>query len=106
MPHYKDQAGKVHFLENASHAAMLPAGCVEITNEEAAALVAPQGPGNRRAEIAGRLMEIDAASIRPAREISAALSVGQLAPDFAKNKLAALEYEAATLRAELAALNA
>lgn len=41
MPHYKDATGKLYFLDDASHADLLPAGCVAITLEEAAAL-APQ----------------------------------------------------------------
>lgn len=58
----------------------------------------------RRAEIIGRLSAIDAASVRPQREVIAALAAGDPAPAFAVDKLAALEAEAAQLRAELAAL--
>lgn len=60
----------------------------------------------RRVEIIGRLSAIDAASVRPQREVIAALAAGDPAPAFAVEKLAALEAEAAQLRAELAALNA
>lgn len=36
MPHYKDQNNQMHFIDNAEDAAKyLPAGCVEITDEEA-----------------------------------------------------------------------
>ena len=41
MPHYKDQSGALHFLDSADFAYLLPAGCVEITDEEAEALSAP-----------------------------------------------------------------
>ena len=61
--------------------------------------------GRRRAEILARLAEIDAESIRPAREISAAFAAGQPAPTFAIAKLAALESEAADLRADLRGLS-
>ena len=58
----------------------------------------------RRAEILARLAEIDAESIRPAREVSAALTSGQPAPAFSVSKLSALESEADALRAELRGL--
>lgn len=58
----------------------------------------------RRQEIMARLAEIDAASARPLRDVVGALVAGQMAPEFAAGKLAALEAEAATLRAELAGL--
>lgn len=35
MPHYKDPQNKVHFLDDVAHANLLPAGCVQITNDEA-----------------------------------------------------------------------
>lgn len=68
--------------------------------EISTALLKPQ----RRAAIAARLAAIDAATVRPSREIAAALADGKPAPAFAKNKLATLEAEAAALRAELATL--
>lgn len=58
----------------------------------------------RRLEILGRLAEIDAQSARPLRDVVGALVAGQPAQEFAAGKLAALESEAATLRAELAGL--
>lgn len=61
----------------------------------------PRMPEARRAEIIAALEAIDAASIRPAREIAAALAAGKDAPKYALDKLSALEEEAATLRAEL-----
>lgn len=60
----------------------------------------------RRAEILARMTAIDAESIRPAREISAALTAAQALPPFTSAKLATLEAEAATLRAELRDLQA
>jgi len=38
MPNFKDTAGKLHFLDDASFAHLLPEGCVEITDAEAAAI--------------------------------------------------------------------
>jgi hypothetical protein len=35
MPHYKDQNNRVHYLGNPNNEYMLPAGCVQITDEEA-----------------------------------------------------------------------
>ncbi|WP_194786614.1 hypothetical protein [Rhodocyclus gracilis] len=61
----------------------------------------PDVPAQRRAEILTRLVMIDTESIRPAREITAAIAAGQPAPEFAASKLTALEAEAAALRAEL-----
>lgn len=64
------------------------------------------GTTQRRAEIMMRLAAIDTESIRPAREVSAALAAGQLAPAFSVSKIAALEAEAAALRNELRELPA
>lgn len=58
----------------------------------------------RRGEIAARLLDIDQASIRPARAVAAALAAGKPAPTFDANRLAALETEAAALRAEMAGI--
>lgn len=41
MPNYKDTDNKVHFLDDAAFAHLLPDGCVPITDEEALSL-APQ----------------------------------------------------------------
>jgi hypothetical protein len=38
MPHYKDLNNGLHFIDDASFANLLPIGCVEITDAEAAAL--------------------------------------------------------------------
>lgn len=59
---------------------------------------------DRRADILARLAVIDTESIRPYREISAALADGGAGPAFAIEKLAALEREATSLRIELRGL--
>lgn len=41
MPFYKDQAGAIHFLDDANFAHLLPDGSVGITDEEAATLQKP-----------------------------------------------------------------
>lgn len=41
MPYFKDQTGGLHFLDDAAFAYLLPEGCVEITDTEAAALQKP-----------------------------------------------------------------
>lgn len=41
MPHFKDKTGGLHFLNDASFAHLLPEGCVEISDTEAAQLQAP-----------------------------------------------------------------
>lgn len=64
---------------------------------------APYVP-SRADVIRGRLAQIDRESIRPARAVAAALAASQTVPAFDAAKLAALETEAAALRAELAAL--
>ena len=38
MPHYKDTQNKLHWLDSVEHESYLPAGCIQITNEEANAL--------------------------------------------------------------------
>lgn len=58
----------------------------------------------RRAEILDRLSAIDTDSIRPAREISAAIAAGQPAPAISVDKLTALESDADSLRTELRGL--
>jgi len=38
MPHYKDTQNKLHWLDSSEHESYLPAGSVQITDEEAEAL--------------------------------------------------------------------
>ena len=58
----------------------------------------------QRAAIAGELAKVDAASARPARAVAVALGQGKAAPAFDVAKLQTLEAQAASLRAELAAI--
>ena len=44
MPNYKDPQGGLHVLDDAAYAYLLPAGCVPITEAEAAALSSPPAP--------------------------------------------------------------
>lgn len=41
MPYFRDPQSKLHFLDDRAFSHMLPDGCVEITDEEAALLRAP-----------------------------------------------------------------
>jgi len=41
MPYYKDKNSKVHYLDSAEFEHLLPAGCVQITDAEAAAILNP-----------------------------------------------------------------
>jgi hypothetical protein len=43
MPHYKDTGNKLHWLDDAYYEYLLPAGSVQITDEEAESL-RPQPP--------------------------------------------------------------
>ena len=44
MPNYKDTNNKLHFLDDASFAHLLPTGCVTITAEEAESIHISQLP--------------------------------------------------------------
>ena len=45
MPHYKDLNDRLHFLDSIEHSHLLPEGCIQLTDEEAAPLLpAPPGP--------------------------------------------------------------
>jgi hypothetical protein len=59
-----------------------------------------------KANIQATLNKIDEQKIRPSSEIAAALASGQQAQSYSVNKLQTLEAQAATLRAQLAALPA
>jgi hypothetical protein len=58
----------------------------------------------RRSEITARLLAIDTESVRPLRAALIEQAAGKPAPAFERGKLAALETEAAALRAELQAI--
>lgn len=69
MPHYKDTNGKLHFLDDAHYAYLLPPGSVPITDEEAAQISAaasvPESVTMRQARLAllasGALTSVNAA---------------------------------------------
>ncbi|MCG8991822.1 DUF4376 domain-containing protein [Laribacter hongkongensis] len=42
MSYYKDQDGRVHFLESADYEILLPTGCTQISDAEAAELLVPE----------------------------------------------------------------
>lgn len=91
MPTYKDPQNKLHFLDEARHAYLLPAGCVVITEVEASAIRnAPKTPAEIAAETSAaalrELAAIDAASIRSMREWIAAQPT---APQILKDREAA-----------------
>ncbi len=41
MPYFKDKSGKLHFLESTDDAHLLPEGCIQISDENAAAMAEP-----------------------------------------------------------------
>jgi hypothetical protein len=52
MPHYKDIDNKLHFLDDSGFEHMLPEGCVQITDEEAEAIVIANTPApEQQAEV-------------------------------------------------------
>jgi len=63
MPYYKDTSGRTHFLDDASHAYLLPAGCVAITDAEGHALEVP-GPVPLKVQAAAALDKSDATMLR------------------------------------------
>lgn len=75
MPHYKNAAGAVYWLDSDSDRHFLPTDCVPITDAEADQLRAPtpeQIAAADRAAALADLAAIDAASIRAIREYIAA----------------------------------
>ena len=45
MPYYKDLNDRLHFLDSIEHSHLLPEGCIQLTDEEAAPLLpAPPVP--------------------------------------------------------------
>ena len=100
MIYFKDENGGVHALESADFANLLPDGCVEITEVEAAALQQPSSSALRIADIDTRLVEIDQLSARPAREVALTLLSGAAVDSYVTDKLSALEAEAVSLRSE------
>lgn len=58
MPHYKDTENKLHFIDNESFAHLLPAGCVQITEEEATVLTTP-APEPEKTKAKRQIAEIE-----------------------------------------------
>lgn len=107
MKHYKDpKTGDLYAYEaDGSQDQFIKPGLLPVTDDEAEAIRAANAPELPRSEvIRARLEEIDAKSMRALRAIVAATGSGKPAPVADVDKLAALETEAAALRAELAAM--
>lgn len=51
MPHYKDYNNQLHFIESGEFINLLPAGCVEISDQEADAIRLAAIPAPTQAEI-------------------------------------------------------
>lgn len=105
---------------------LIPGGCVDLLppdeapgkryrpdgevwiEEDIPSVLEPEPPldtgPDRKAEILAELCDIDASSIRPSREVAAAISAASPIPEFSASKLAALEARALALRQELATL--
>lgn len=107
MRNYKAPDNSLHSLseEDIENGGldMLPAGSVEITDQEAKQLSAPspeQAKADRIIAIDAELAALDDKGRRPSREIAVALAAGQPAPAAAVQKLADIEAQAGPLRAE------
>jgi hypothetical protein len=78
----------------------------ELTKDEIDAIAsAPSDYSEQKNIIQNQLKSIDEQKIRPSSDIVEALAAGKEAPAYSVNKLQTLEAQAATLRAQLAALN-
>ena len=96
MPYYKDLSNKLHAPDAYGFEHLLPAGSIEITQEEYDILANPpptaeQVKATRTAQIKAALAELDAKSIRPLRDGDTA-------------RLSELEAQANALRKELGSL--
>jgi len=99
MALHKDPNGNIHDDMDGAALHLLPAGCVEITQSEADVLRAPTPAeilAASNAAILAQIAPIEAAQVRPTREL-----LLDSANAFAKTKLAALDSQIATLRAQL-----
>jgi hypothetical protein len=92
MPYYKDTNSKLHFLDDAGFVHMLPVGCVEISDDEAAVLQAP--PPLAEDEIIKQQIAKLEATITPRRQREAILGIDN-------GWLADVNAQIATLRAKL-----
>jgi len=93
MPFYKDKNNGVHVLEDAAFAYMLPIGCVEITDDEAAVLQAPPPPSAQEL-VTQQIAALEADSSKPRRQREAILGIDN-------GWLAGIDAQIATLRAKL-----
>ena len=59
MPYYKDEIGGIHFLDDASFAYLLPVGCVEISDTEAASAQEPDAAQKWEEYKAGAQLALD-----------------------------------------------
>jgi len=59
MPHYKDAQSKLHFLDDESFAHLLPAGCVQITDDEADALLPLPEVEPEKVKVKRQILEIE-----------------------------------------------
>ncbi|PLA73506.1 hypothetical protein CYQ88_10815 [Hydrogenovibrio sp. SC-1] len=103
MKYFKDENNDIFGFDDQQVAAGLVAGnLVEIAIDSLDILLAPTPAyiaQSRKTQINERLKAIDLESLRPLRAVA-----NQTATAFDNNKLAALNNEAETLRAELATL--
>jgi len=101
MKHYLNkQTNEVYaYAADGSQDAYIKTGLVPISDEELAVLRAPTPAeilAASNAAILAQIAQIEAAQVRPTREL-----LLDSANAFAKNKLAALDAQIATLRAQL-----
>lgn len=73
MPNYKDLANKLHFLDDANNAYLLPIGCMLITEAEADLISNPpltnaQKIGKENVDIKAKIEDMEADSFRAIRE--------------------------------------
>jgi len=99
MALYKDKNGQVHDDMEGAAIHLLPVDCVPITDEEAAILRAPtpqQLKALHNAEILFQIAQIEAAQVRPTREL-----LLDPASAFAKDKLLMLDAQILELRTKI-----
>lgn len=110
MPHYKAPDNSLHFLDDDSFAHILPAGCVQITKEEAEAIIEANKPVPTVKEKLELLDAENALTQRNLRETILLMAeafkvVSNNAVDLSQipgvAKVAEVEAQAAALRAQL-----
>lgn len=100
MKYFKDTQNKIHDDDNGRAKHMLPAGCVEITQAEADAILNPPKElaelnAESNAIIQAQIAELEAQQARPLREIALGYTT------YAVSKLQSLNNQIAALRAQL-----